>query len=484
MKNMKNIISYRLICLLLFPMMILQYSCTEKLDLRPKQSIDAGTALTTPENIKATLVGAYLQARSNSILGSRFTEYSELIASSGDLQFIGSYDQPRDLINKNMTATFSYAEGTWIEAYELINLCNTVMDPDVLAILDIADAPIVEGEARFLRGWIYFELAKAYGLPYESGQTNSQLGVPLVLTPTNDISDAIEVARNTVEENYTQALSDINFAKANLEPTNSVYATSFAASALLARVYLQMGDFDAAAAEANNVIENGGFSLTSHPLLAHNNAGASSEDIFALQNNIASNSATLTVMFASLNGMGRGDYDIQQVFLDTFDPLDLRGMFQGAGEMDDSYTINDITKMYYYGVGQILNSGGINTTKWGDYYANLPLIRLAEMYLVRAEANFETSGPLVGPNTPTQDINVIRNRALAPVIVGAVTQADIRQERYWELCWEGHRLHDLKRWGVDVDIYAYNAGNLILPIPYREMQTNTLLVQNDYYISK
>jgi hypothetical protein len=483
MNIMKNKKSYILFWLLLFPVMILQYSCTEKLDLLPKQSIDAGTALTTPENIKATLVGTYLQARDGDVFGSSFTEYSELIASTGDLLFIGSYDQPRDLINKNMTATFSYAEATWIEAYELINLCNTLVDPEVLGILDPADAVMVEAEARFLRGWVYFEMAKAYGLPYVSGQANAQMGVPTVLTPTSDISDAVKVTRNSVMENYTQALLDLNFAKDNLDPTNDVYATSFAASAVLARIYLQMGDFDLAVDEANNVIENGGFSLVSHPLMAHNNSGNTSEDIFALQNNIASNTSWLTVMFASLNGMGRGDYDIQQVFLDTFDPLDLRGMFQGSGEMEDTYTIAEINKMYYYGVGQILNSGGINTAKWGDYYANLPLIRLAEMYLIRAEANFESGAPQVGPNTPLADINIIRGRSLAPALV-AVTQADIRQERYWELCWEGHRLHDLKRWQIDIDIYPYDAGNLILPIPFREIQTNELLVQNPYYLSK
>lgn len=152
--------------------------------------------------------------------------------------------------------------------------------------------------------------------------------------------------------------------------------------------------------------------------------------------------------------------------------------------MDDSYTISEIDSMYYYGVGTINNYGGINTAKWGDYYANIPAIRLAEMYLIRAEANFESTGPLVGSNTPTQDINIIRDRANAPAYTGAVTQAQIRQERYWELCWEGHRLHDLKRWKMNIGTLSYDAGNLILPIPFREMEANDLLVQNTWYVSK
>jgi hypothetical protein len=485
MNIMKNKIFNRVFWLLIIPVMIFVSSCDERLDLKPKQSIDASTALTTPENIQATLVGAYMQARDADIFGSTFNEYSELLAATEDLRFLGTYEQPREIINKEIAVTNSYIEDTWIAAYDLTNICNTLLDPETLAVLDSDDAQRIEGEAKFLRGWVIFEMTRLFGLPYEPGQTNNQLGVPIVTTPTKDVSDAVNIARNTVEECYTQALSDLNDAKDNLPPTNDVYATTYAASTVLARIYLQMSDFTNAATEANRVIESGYYSLVPTPLEEFNNNSATSEDIFALQNNVASNTAWLTVMYGSLNGMGRGDYDVQPGFLATFDPADLRGMYQGEAEMDDSYTIANITKMYYYGVGTILNNGGINTSKWGDYYANIPLLRLAEMYLVRAEANFESTGPQAGPNSPLQDINEIRDRALAPALTGPITQDQIRQERYWELCWEGHRLHDLKRWQLDIDEgLPYDAGNLILPIPFREMEANDLLVQNTWYVTK
>ena len=184
-------------------------------------------------------------------------------------------------------------------------------------------------------------------------------------------------------------------------------------------------------------------------------------------------------MYASLSGAGRGDYEVQQVFLDRFDPSDLRGRYQSNTEA--GYTIDNITMMYYKGVGTILNAGGINTAKWGNYYRNIGLIRLAEMYLIRAEANFEDPGTDVGPNTPTEDINVIRMRANAPLFTSDVTESEIREERYLELCWEGHRLHDLKRWKMDIGTDAYDAGNLILPIPFREIEVNDLLEQNEWY---
>jgi len=325
-------------------------------------------------------------------------------------------------------------------------------------------------------------MTRLFGLPYEPGGANSQPGIPIVLTPTLDVADAIEVARNTVEECYDQALADLTSARDLLPEENGIYATTWAASAILARLYLQQGNFAAAATEANSVIESGSFSLEPHPLMPFNITGTSPEVIFALQNNVASNTAWLTVMYASLNGMGRGDYDIQPGFLTKFDPEDLRGMLQTDTEA--SFTIADINMMYYIGVGTILNSDGINTSKWGDYYANIPLIRLAEMYLIRAEANFEKGGTLTGPNTPTEDINIVRERSLAPAYTSDVTRDQIRNERYFELCWEGHRLHDLKRWQMTIGSDNYDAGNLILPIPFRELEVNSLLVQNPWYLGQ
>lgn len=478
---MKNTINKYKFWILIVPVLAMLFSCTEKLEIKPKQSIDAEMALNTPDNIKAALVGAYLKASSDGIFGAYFNEYSELYAATTDLRFMGTYEQPREFYRKEATTTNSYVEYTWTEAYSLINTCNTLLQEDVLALLDEDDADLVKGEALFLRGWTIFEMTRFFGLPYEPNQPNNQPGIPLVLTPTSDVTDAIPVARNTVEACYTQAIEDLTAARGLLPDVNDVYASSMTASAVLARLYLQMGNLASAATEANRVIESGLFGLTATPLSAFNNAENSSEDIFAIQKNMTSAISWLPVMYASLASAGRGDYEVQQVFLDRFSASDLRGRYQSNTET--GYTIDNITMMYYKGVGTILNKGGINTAKWGDYYRNIPLIRLAEMYLIRAEANFENPATDVGPNTPTQDINVIRGRANAPLYTTDVTRAQIREERYLELCWEGHRLHDLKRWKSNVGTDAYNAGNLILPIPFREMEVNDLLEQNTWYTS-
>jgi starch-binding outer membrane protein, SusD/RagB family len=111
-------------------------------------------------------------------------------------------------------------------------------------------------------------------------------------------------------------------------------------------------------------------------------------------------------------------------------------------------------------------------------------MRLAEMYLTRAEANFRLSSA-VG-DTPLNDINRIRTRAgLANRVT--LTLDDILRERQLELAFEGHYLHDLKRTrrstagSNNSNGPAWNSPLLIFPIPQRELDVNVNLTQNDGY---
>lgn len=454
-------------------------SCDDFLDIQPQQSMDSDEALSTPENVKATLVGAYLEARSRWTFGSQFNEYAELLASDGHLQHVGSHRQPQEMIEKNMTVNNSYVQSSWITSYSLNNTVNHVLS--AIDVLDDPDRERVRGEALFLRGMVYFELTRLWGLPYVKGQENNQPGVPLILWPTLAASDAEAVARNSVEECYQQILADLTEARDLLPESNGVFANTYAASAILARVHLQMSNFHDAAVEADRIIQSGAFQLNTSPMAAFNNPQNSPEDLFTLQNSLTSNTIWLPERYGSLNGLGRGDYQFSPDFMDLFEPGDLRGQLQE--DTHPSYTHENIHSMYYIGVGAIRN-GGINTAKWANYYTVIPLIRLAEFYLIRAESNFELSESgqsIIGDQTPLEDINTIRQRAMASLYDNSITLEEIRLERYLELCWEGHRLHDLKRWQKNIGPYAYDAGNLILPIPYRELETNHLLEQNPHY---
>ena len=467
---------------------VLITACDKYLDIEPRQEINAETAINNADDVQLLLISAYTGIKGTygsneggELLGGSFNFASELIAGTDDVIWRGTFEEQREFYAKSITTGNLMVRDTWIRGYEVINITNTV-----LSVLDVVEDPAdkarLEGEAKGIRGLLYFELVRLWGLPYEAGQTNSQPGIPLVLSPTLSTEDVTYPSRATVEEVYAQAIADLGDAESLLDPfdKNDGYFSSYAASAYLSRIYLQQGRFAEAAQEADRVIRSGLYGLESDPREAFNNKSFIDEDVFAIRQNETSNygesNSGLATHYASLAGQGRGDIDITQHFLDLFDAADRRGTLM-TNTVTGVTQIDNVSDMYYIGISD-LGSGGIATAKYGDSRRNFTVIRLAEMYLTRAEGNFE-AGTSTG-SAPLDDINIIRDRSGAPSLA-TLDQGAIRAERYLELCWEGFRLHDLKRWKMDIDGDPYNAGNLILPIPEREMEANDNLVQNDYY---
>jgi hypothetical protein len=243
----------------------------------------------------------------------------------------------------------------------------------------------------------------------------------------------------------------------------------YTASGFLARVYLQQGDYANALAKADKVIASGYYQLTPNvatPFRSKN----SFESIFEIQQNDQTNAGTandgLTTFYASpLNsGIGRGDVRIENAFRNLFEENDARRadlMYLGR----KGTNAEGVPTRYFTG-------------KYMEYAANIPIIRLAEMYLIRAEANFRL-GSAVGA-TPLEDINLIRARAGATEYT-TLTLNQILLERQLELAFEGHRIHDIKRLKGTTGTFAYNAPELVFPIPRRELDVNPNLVQNPGY---
>jgi hypothetical protein len=126
------------------------------------------------------------------------------------------------------------------------------------------------------------------------------------------------------------------------------------------------------------------------------------------------------------------------------------------------------------------NAGRVFSGKWNNQYGVVNLIRLAEMLLIRAEANFRLT-TAVGA-TPTADINTLRQRAgFGADYYATVTLNDILMERRLELAHEGHKLWDMKRLKLNIGVRPYTHPKLIFPIPFREREANPNLIQNADY---
>lgn len=433
-------------------------ACDDNLDLEPEQSLSPDVATSTPANIQTILNGAYAEARDNDSYGGHIALASELIANEGDLSWNGTYVGPAEFNEKAILADNGFVSDIWMNGYEIINQANIV-----LANLDVFDdedeMARVEGEAKFLRGLAYFDLVRLFSKPYEKGQNGGEMGVPIVLDPVLDASAITYPSRSTINEVYNQVLADLTDASLLLPNSNSFYADKYSAEALLARVYLQRGNYEEARDAANEVIENSGAELVGSFSAAFNNDGNTSEDLLAWQVNSQDASTNSFNEYWGGNDFGGrpGDPDVsieEQHFTIYNDDMDDRALF-------------------FYETDR-----GTATTKWQSQFANIPFIRLAEMYLIRAEANERLDTEIGAP--PVDDINELRDRANAS-LYDEVDLEVILMERKRELAFEGFALFEAKRLGNDVGEISYDANRLVLPIPLREIDANTELDQNPGY---
>jgi starch-binding outer membrane protein, SusD/RagB family len=436
--------------------------CDGLLDVEPQQSVDSEDAITTAEDVKSVLVGAYDAMGDGDLYGGWIQMTGDLLASEGNMSFVGTFFGPREIANKNQLYDNGQLTATWVDAYNTINITNNVLAN--LDLLDNSDVARVEGEAKLIRGMMYFELVRLFAAPYEAGQVNNQAGVPIVLEPTDLITEANNISRSSVQEVYNLILDDLNDAKdflPNSNPVESYYGNSMVASAMLSRVYLQQGEYEDARDEANRVIEEGNFSLARSSEIGgsdfasvFNNENNTPEDIFAMQN---TNQDGTNSLFTFYSDDSRGDIVISQDHL-------------------DEYEANDDRLNLFYSAG-----GDVFSGKWNrPTDDNVNLIRLAEMYLTRAEGNFRL-GEDVG-DTPLNDINFIRDRVnLDPLLIGELDLDAILLERKLELMFEGNLLHDLKRTQRDVGSRTYDDPKLVLPIPRRDIDVNSNLCQNPTY---
>lgn len=438
--------------------------CDGLLELEPQASISDEIALSTPANVETAVIGAYRSMGVGNTYGGSYIYLTELLASSNaDVRWIGTFIQPGEVYNKAILTTNSFINGYWSQSYTTINRAN-----NILAALDVFGSEtsrrnLAEAEAKFLRGASYYNLVQLFGKAYNDGNPASNPGVPLVLTPTRTIDESLQVSRASVAEVYQQVIADLTDAKNGLPVSNGVRANTYAASAMLTRVHLAMGNYQAAAQEANRVIESNRYSLFASVADNFNRQANGSETIFAIQINDATSIANSNITFHAPTPVGRADIEIMDGHMAIYESGDARAsLFAMTGR-------------------------GRMTTKYSQPNRNMNVHRLAEMYLVRAEANFRLTGnlPGVGGVTPAQDISRLRERAGLDAVL-TTTLEDILLERKRELAFEGVAYLDLRRTqgttsGVGSPNISWNSDRLVFPIPDREMTVNSNLTQNSGY---
>ena len=466
---------YKLITLLLGLFIVI--SCEEQLNVVPEDNVASNTVFNSLATINGTVVGIYSKNQSGDLNGNPQL-MSDFMADN--VNFVGSFPTLQEVDQFETLATNTTIDNVWLDAYELIGAANNVIKnlpevntEDVTGLTEETKSIFV-AEAKFLRALTYFQLVNLFAQPYQVS-SGSNLGVPLVTQPFEggDISE-FQLERSTVNEVHAFIEQDLLDAAAILPVDNALRAESGAARALLARLYLYREQWTEAASLANQVISSGEYSLAATYDFYDDNPG-SPENIFSVintptdgpQDESVPGSDEVYVNFYNPSPGGRGDAPFSQDLIDAFnaEPGDLRFSTLSQAAFDAQ------------------NNDTFFTTKYPDVVNNASdgmVLRMTEMYLIRAEANFR-AGTTTG-DTPLNDINVLRARAGLGAL-GAVDLDAINLERRKELCFEGHRRMDLLRNNQNLrpgggPESAPGADKVIFPIVDDELTNNPNITQN------
>ncbi|MBW3571767.1 MAG: RagB/SusD family nutrient uptake outer membrane protein [Gemmatimonadetes bacterium] len=434
-------------------------ACDAPLDVNPRQSLPQEEALRTVEEIRAGANAMYdaLQDCDGAYCRNLLV-FPDLYADN--LRFTGTYSSDREVANRDIRSANTALPEIWGEAYRAINRANNILEavPNVAA-LDEDEGATLSGEAHFVRALGYFNLVKFFG------------GVPLVTQPVWTVSPGVNVARSTEAEIWAFIESELTTAISQLPRSNAAgRATSWAAKALLARAHLYQREWAQAYARANDVIENGPFALVEDYAAVFDNE-QTEEAIFEVPFSVT-DANSLAFWFYTRPLGGRWGFAPT-----TAGPNSLAAAFEAEDERRPVAVSRQGSRFY-----------GNKYTDVASGTDDVPVLRLAEMYLIRSEAAARM-GQL--PQA-IADINVVRERAgVAPLDASGMTQEEVLlanlAERRRELFYEGHRFFDLRRFMDIPSVSAYMSAlgltgfRLLFPIPQRELDANSALVQNPGY---
>jgi hypothetical protein len=464
-------------------------SCSNDfLDENPESFIAPTNFYKTEADANAALVAVYNGLRA--IYSQDMTFVGDM---AGEQTFPGVSNSNVDRSNINalqFDPSNTILLGNWNNNYVVINRANAVIDRVPSIDMPVATKDVIVAEARFLRAFSYFNLVRTFG------------GVPLRLTETTPL----HLKRSSAEEIYAVIIDDLKQAEAKLiatpQPSANVgRATKGAASSMLAYVYLTKKDWTNAATKAQEVINNSGaygYGLFPTPADVWKIPNENKlEHIFSIQFQSGPEalgsaysqfylSRTANVIQASgISGFGQNL--VEDKFWKSFSPADTRRDASILSSFTDpktgTYYEYPTTKLTELSIFKYFDSAPYARSNNNNNY---PILRYADVLLIKAEALNE----LNGPNTEAYGaINAIRKRAGAGMTeLSGLTKEQFRaavlQERSWEFCFESKRYFDLVRTEQLIPIMTATGKNpqpknLLFPIPQKEIDTNKEINQED-----
>lgn len=474
----------------------------EMLNTGPTGSADEAAIYTTTSNAANSINGIYRY------LYSRYSQQNQPGQGGVMLQL----DFMGEDINQSAATWYTTAgsgTGGWVSQkndasgyveypfrlyYRCIGNANALIENIDNATGPDADKNRLKAEGLTMRAWAYFNLVQIYGKRYAAGATNSQPGVSMPLSAKD-----VKLPRSTVEEVYTQINKDLGdamtlFATASAAPNKSHLSLN-AARAIRARVALTMQDYTNAALYAKQVIDAGNFSLMSNVAYQSGFNNISNTEWIWGAYVQSDQGDTFGSYFAQISWDGNTTYvrsrpkRINSALYGQITATDVRKTLWEPAPTAANFPLPLATYIREPYMSRKFKTREVPTI--GD----VPYIRLAEMYLILAEAYANTAGKEADAKAALFTLAVNRDPSYTlSANSGAALINEILFQRRVEFWGEGFRFYDLKRLNQPLDrtvvpnfVSAAVGGVLQVPagddrwqfaIPISELQANPNSAQN------
>lgn len=502
-------------------------SCKKQLEVQPTASIDEETALKTKSGIEGNISSIYASLKAQVLYGRDMLALPDALGDNGH----ATNHSGRLVPEARNTIPTSGANHfiNWSNWYYIINSINLVLDAIANSTAIVPAPSGVElarwdGQLRFLRALAYFNLAREYAyIPGAVVAAQEKGGVPLMLTGirSGDVAASAKPARASIADVYAQIYTDLTTAEAKLtnsEPEFPFRANKAAAQSLFALVALYNKDYAKAKAMADLAITSHGSRLSTLANTVSNwrvTNAAHPESTFEIAFSTAAESLGVNVSmqssFTSLTAPGNttvagwGDLGAHRSLLADLGITLGNPAQYGVTSATIASRGSDVRNLLFElgspgrGVVYVECTKFIGKVAGTPYLDHIPVLRVADLYLIRAEAACaDPAAPTYNLANALTDLKKIKSNRITGYTGSAEETTDnamgqtalfnevIRQRRI-EFAMEGHRFFDLKRLGRDLlkgPTYSdvlFNDFRMLPVIPQNDINLNPNIKQNFGY---
>jgi hypothetical protein len=479
---------------LLLAILFLSACSKDFLETKPTTQVDAGSAVTTVENAKASL---------NGIHRSMFMRYNDQGTFGQGTIMINADVLGEDFVFSGQSNGWFLTGYRWIDHrnanggayfpyqfyYRIISNANVIINGIDKTVGLPADKNNMLGQALAYRGWAYFNLVQLYGKRFVKGAANDGLGVPLVLTNTTEPQ-----GRATVAEVYTQINKDLNTAAgilSNTRPDKSNLNLSVVLG-IQARVALTQQEWATAASKA--AAARAGYTLMSTAAqFADGSSTWTNPEWMWGSSQIDDQTEYFTAFLAYVS------YNFNSTNIRTNPKLISRSLY-------NTMDANDLRRALWVVAPTTSNTvvppGGGRAAYMNQKFkaksdansvGDMPYMRAAEMFLIEAEALARNNDETGSKTVFTTFMRTRVPNYTSSTATGAAYLTEIMNSRRVELWGEGFRFFDLKRLNLPLDRNGSNHNTALAVamtvaagdnawqwvIPQSEINANPLVKQND-----